>query len=151
MGIKQLFQSVRRQPPAASSPLTREALLASDLWVDQPGAQERIDGWRRKGEIDGEQAEKLRSFVERGYLIFDAGLPPRLYDELAADVDRMWTDKPADLAYSPEGPLRSFAHADRARDRRPSYRIADLYSHSAAALEVYLWQPIFSHAEQIFR
>lgn len=147
--MKSLFQRVRRQPPAASSPLTREGTLASDLWVDQPGAEERIDGWRRRGEIDGEQAEKLRSFVERGYLTFDAGLPPRLYDELAADVDRMWTERPADLAYSPEGPLRSMAHADSARDRRPSYRIADLYSHSPAARELYLWPAIFSYVERL--
>ena len=148
--MRKLFQRANRQPPAAASPLTRDALLASDLWVDQPGAPERIDGWRRRGELDGEQARNLHSFVEGGYLTFDAGLPPRLFDELAADVDRIWTDKPADLAYSPEGPLRSFAYADRARDRRPSYRIADLYSHSTAALEIYLWQPIFSYVERIF-
>jgi phytanoyl-CoA hydroxylase len=147
--LRSLFQRIRRNPPAPAAPLTAEGVLASDLWVDQPDAARRIDGWQKRGELGREQGEKLRHFVERGYLTFDAGLPPRVFDDLAADVERVWRERPADLAYSPAGPLRSFAYADPARDRRPSYRIADLYSHSAAARELYLWRPIFDYVERI--
>ncbi|MBV8201134.1 MAG: phytanoyl-CoA dioxygenase family protein [Acidobacteria bacterium] len=143
------FDRLRGKPQPPASPLTAEGLLASDLWVDQPDAARRIDGWQQKGEIGGEQAGKLRHFVERGYLTFDAGLPPRVFAELAADLERVWRDRPADLTYSPHGPLRSFAYADPARDRRPSYRIADLHAHSAAAREIYLWPPIFDYVERI--
>ncbi len=147
-----LFQRRRKSPaPTAptSAPLDASGRLASDLWVDQPDAPRRIESWQRKGEIGAEQAEKLRRFVEGGHLTFDAGLPARLFEELEADVERVWRERPADLAYSPAGPLRSFAQADAARDRRPSYRIADLYSHSAAARSLYLWRPIFAYVERI--
>lgn len=147
--MKGLFQRMRGKPPAVASPLTAEGLLASDLWVDQPDAPRRIDGWRKRGEIGAEQAENLRHFVERGYLTFDAGLAPRVFADLAADLERVWRDRPADLAYSPHGPLRSFAYADAARDRRPSYRIADLHAHSAAAREIYLSRAIFDYVERI--
>src|SRR5262249_5881225 len=147
--MKSFFQRVRKPAPADAAPLTRDGLLASDLWVDQPDAPKRIDGWQKRGEVDDGEAAALRSFVERGYLVFDAGLPAAIFDELAADVDRAWRDKPADLAYSPGGLLRSFAYADSARDRRPSYRIADLYSHSAAALQIYLWPAIFRYVERL--
>jgi phytanoyl-CoA hydroxylase len=145
--IKSFFGKARK--PAADTPLTHDGLLASDLWVDQPDAGKRIDGWLKRGEIDQQTATALGAFVERGYMVFDAGLPERVFDELAADVDRAWSEKPPDLAYSPGGLLRSFAYADAARDRRPSYRIADLYSHSAAALSIYLWPSIFAYVERL--
>ncbi len=147
--MKSLFQKLARKPQAPAAPLTATGLLASDLWVDQADAARRIDQWLKKGEIGAEQAANLRQFVERGYMVFDAGLPPRVFDELAADLERVWRERPADLTYSPHGPLRSFAHADAARDRRPSYRIADLHAHSAAAREIYLWRPIFEYVERI--
>jgi phytanoyl-CoA hydroxylase len=150
--MSSFFQRLRGKPAAPTSPtspLTADGFLASDLWVDQPDAARRIDGWRKKGEVGAEQAEKLRSFVDRGYLTFDAGLPPRVFAEVAADLERVWRDRPADLTYSPHGPLRSFAYADPARDRRPSYRIADLHAHSQAALAIYLWRPIFDYVERI--
>ncbi|HVT19444.1 MAG TPA: phytanoyl-CoA dioxygenase family protein [Thermoanaerobaculia bacterium] len=145
-----LQKILRRQPQAAaSSPLTPAGLLASDLWVDQPDAQRRIESRLKRGEIGAEQAEKLRHFVERGYLTFASALPERVYGELAEDIERVWREKPADLAYASQGRLRSFAEAESGRDRRPSYRIADLYSHSAAAREIYLWRPIFDYVELI--
>jgi ectoine hydroxylase-related dioxygenase (phytanoyl-CoA dioxygenase family) len=45
--------------------------------------------------------------------------------------------------------MRSLSEADEARDRRPSYRIADLHSHCEAALDVYLHRPIFGYVERI--
>jgi phytanoyl-CoA hydroxylase len=123
--------------------------LPSDLWIDQPDAPERIAAWRRRGEIDAGRAAALASFAAEGYLTFDAGLSPARLAELAADVDRAWREKPSDLAWTREGPMRSFAYADEARDRRPSYRIADFHSHSEAALAIYLWRPIFDYVERI--
>jgi ectoine hydroxylase-related dioxygenase (phytanoyl-CoA dioxygenase family) len=147
--VLSFFQRKRQPPGQAAAPLDAGGQLASDLWVDQPDATRRLDAWQKKGEITSAQAEKLRRFVDSGYLTFDAGLPSRLIEELEADVERVWRERPGDLAYSPAGPLRSFAEADSARDRRPSYRIADLYSHSAAARSLYLWRPIFDYVERI--
>jgi len=135
--------------PAPAGPLTAEGLLASDLWVDRPDAEGRLAAWEGKGEVAPAAAAALRRFVAEGYLTFDAGLPPALFDEIQADVDRAWRERPADLAWTREGPLRSFADADPARDRGPSYRIADLHSHSRSARALYLWKPIFEYVERI--
>jgi phytanoyl-CoA hydroxylase len=134
---------------APAGPLTSAGLLASDLWVDRPDGLDRLAVWERQGEVDAAQAAALRRFVTDGYTTFDAGLPDSLFAELQADVDRAWREKPADLAWTREGPLRSFADADEGRDRGPSYRIADLHSHSPAARALFLWRPIFDYVERI--
>jgi len=139
----------KRRAAEAAGPLTADGLLASDLWVDRPDALERLAAWQRKDEVGAAEAADLRRFVADGYLTFDADIPAPLFDDLQADVDRVWREKPADLAWTREGPLRSFAAADPARDRGPSYRIADLHSHSPAARALYLWKPIFAYVERI--
>lgn len=146
MRLTDLFKK-RPAPPAR--PLTDEGLLASDLWIDQPDAHERIQTLSKRGEITGEQGEQLARIVEQGYLSFYLGLPDRVFDEIQEAVDRIWKEKPPDLAWASQGPLRSFAEADEVRDRRPSYRIADLHSHCAAALDLYLDPTIFRYIELI--
>lgn len=144
--LKGLF---KKGPSPDGPPLTSEGLLASDLWVDQPDARERLQRMVKKGEVAPEPGERLAQFLERGYMTFSLGLPDRVYEEIQASVDRVWKEKPPDLAWANQGPLRSFADADEARDRRHSYRIADLYSHSEAALDLYLDRTVFGHIERI--
>jgi len=135
---------------APAGPLTGEGHLASDLWVDQPGAAARIADRARRGELSAAQAEGLLHFVERGYVVFRGGMSEAAIAGTLADVDRVWSERPADLAYAHSGALRSFAYADQERERRPSYRIADLHSHSAAALELYLDPSIFAWVRLLF-
>jgi ectoine hydroxylase-related dioxygenase (phytanoyl-CoA dioxygenase family) len=148
--VKNILQGLwKRGGTAPSGPLGEDGRLASDLWVDQPGAAERIAAWRRKGEIGEGEAAALAHFVDDGYLTFDGGFPAALFDDFAADVDRAWRERPPDLAWAREGLLRSFAYADEGRDRRASYRIADFHSHSRAARALFLWRPIFDYVERI--
>lgn len=127
--------------------MTGQGVLASDLWIDQPGAHERIERLRKKGEITPGEAERLVRMVDQGYLSFSLELPDRIFEEIEETVDRIWRDKPFDLAWASKGPLRSFVEADEARDRKPSYRIADLHSHCPAALDLYLDPTVFRHIE----
>jgi phytanoyl-CoA hydroxylase len=135
--------------PGRSGPLTAEGLLASDLWVDQPDAHRRIDGRLRKGEITADQAERLRCFVDRGYMTFPSGLPDSVITGIQEQVDRAWREKPWDLAYARVGPMRPLATADEAQERKASYRIADLHSWCEPALAAYLHRPVFEHVELI--
>lgn len=146
MRLTELFKK-RPAPPAG--PLTDTGLLASDLWVDQPDAHERIEALARKGEIGAEMAGNLRHFVDRGYLRFSSGLSAGVCDRIQEDVERAWKEKPVDLAWARLGAMRSFALADEAVERKPSYRIADFHSHSEAALEVYLSRAIFDYVERL--
>lgn len=138
-----------KRSAAPAGPLTADGRLASDLWVDQPDALDKIQSRRKKGEISAGHAAGLAHFVERGYLSFPAALPDRVLDGIQEDVERVWREKPTDLAFARTGAMRSFALADEAEDRRPSYRIADLHSHSQPALELYLHRPIFDYVDLI--
>lgn len=146
MRLTDLF---KKRPAPPSGPMTDQGLLASDLWIDQPDAHERIQGFRKRGEITAEEAGRLAHIVDQGYLSFPLGLPDRIYDEIQEAVDRVWKEKPPDLAWASQGPLRSFAEADEARDRKPSYRIADFHSHCEAALDLYLSPEVFRYVELI--
>lgn len=146
MRLTDLF---KKRPAPPNGPLTAAGALASDLWIDQPDAHERIDALERKGEIGGEMAGNLRHFVDRGYLKFASGLPAEVCDRLQEDVERVWREKPADLAWARLGAMRSFRLADEAVERKPSYRIADFHSHTEAALKVYLNRAVFDYVERL--
>ncbi len=138
----------KREDPAI--PLSRQGVLKSDLWLDQPDALAQIAARERKGEIGREQAEKLRHFVERGYLTFEIDLSESAARALEADVDHLWRDKPWDVAFAYQSGLKLFPLADPARDRRPSVRIADLHSVSATAAGLYLDREIHAWVDLIF-
>lgn len=129
--------------------LDERKVMSSQLWLDQPDAPARIDERLGQGEISSEQAEKLHHFVEQGFLSFHLQDEPD-YEALEAEVDQLWQRKPADLAYAYQGPLKSMADSDESRDRRPSYRIADLHSHSSQALNLYLHPEVFSWLDLVF-
>jgi hypothetical protein len=142
--VRNLF---KKQPAPAGS-LTPEGLLASDLWVDQPDALRRVEKLGKQGKIDAQQAALLARFVAEGYLTFSLDLSARVYADLLADVDRLWRERPSDVAFARVGPLIPFSQA-APDERQPSYRLCDLHSHSEAALALYLNRSIFTLVELI--
>ncbi|MEP7010411.1 MAG: phytanoyl-CoA dioxygenase family protein [Acidobacteriota bacterium] len=146
--MKSLFRRwLGGSDPEPAGPLSPDGQLASDLWVDRPDALTRLEGMHASGTVADDEAAQLEQFIRRGYLTFSLGDLTAPAAAIGQDVDRAWRERPADLAYAWSGPLRSFAEADLGRDRRPSYRIADLHSHSAAALDLYLHPAIFRRVE----
>lgn len=124
--------------------------VPSNLWLDQDDAHQRLEERRRRGEIRDDVAESLAFFIDNGYLVFKLDLPTELIDQVHASAEAFWRDKPADLAYAYDGPARRMSFADEARDRQSRYRIHDIHSHSAAALELYLNRQIFDYVNLIF-
>ena len=57
---------------------------------------------------------------------------------MESDVDRLWREKPADVAYAYDGPARSMRYAEESRDRRTRYRIHDAHSHAESFRDLYL-------------
>src|SRR6185295_2673856 len=72
-----LARLFKKSPAITSSPLTPQGLLASDLWIDRPDAHQKIQARLKSREISPEQAERLRHFVDRGYMTFPSALPER--------------------------------------------------------------------------
>ena len=75
--------------------------LQSDLWLDQDDAHDRIAGHveaKRLAEADG---DLLHGFVDHGYLRISLHLDDRFFREFDADIDRIWQERPANLAIRP--------------------------------------------------
>lgn len=130
--------------------LDHEKRLVSDLWVDQPDALDGVDRRLSAGTITEAEADQLRRFVDEGYLITNCELDASFTDALADDVDRIWRERPVDLAASAKSDaLCSLRDIDQ-EARQVGYRIADLHSHSQAALRLYLHPRLFRFVELIF-
>lgn len=130
--------------------LDRRKILKSDLWLDQADARERIEAGRKQGELTEDEAEKLLQFAEQGFLTFHLQGCDKLFDQALQDVNRLWKERPIDLAYAYTGEVTSMADADEGRERRPLCRILDLHSHSRAIGELYLHPQIFAWTDRVF-
>jgi ectoine hydroxylase-related dioxygenase (phytanoyl-CoA dioxygenase family) len=82
-------------------------------------------------------------------MVFPLDAPAAVYEQLQADVDRVWAERPDTLAYAHTNPLAPLSVADEASERAPSCRLADLHSHSDAALALYLDRTVFRHVERV--
>jgi hypothetical protein len=125
--------------------------LQSDLWLDQPDAHERIDERLARGRMSPDEAALLHTFVDSGYMAFSIDLDASFCDALEADVSRLWSERPADLAVSPpngQGPT-SFRDYD-GPVKAVGYRIPDLHSHSDRALDLYLDPTLFHMVELVY-
>jgi phytanoyl-CoA hydroxylase len=126
--------------------------LQSDLWLDQPDAHERIDERLAGDLITPDEAARLHTFVDSGFLTFSIDLDQGFCEAFDEDVDGFWTQRPADLAVSspsnPQGPT-SFRDWD-GTVKAPGYRIPDMHSHSDRALDIYLHPGLFRMVELIY-
>lgn len=125
----------RRRP---DGPLNSDGQLYSELWLDQGNARRRIRNRLRDGETTPERAEQLRHFTEKGYLILSLDLDEPIYSEIDQAVERLWLERPGDVAYAYHSLLRRFSDAEP-EHRKPSCRIADLHTASKAAAARAAW------------
>jgi ectoine hydroxylase-related dioxygenase (phytanoyl-CoA dioxygenase family) len=124
--------------------------LISDLWLDQPDAHDQIAARVAAGHLTDADAEQLRHFVDQGFCRLSLGLDDAFFRAFDARIDELWAHKPVDLAGAGKsGDRVSFRDLDDA-NRRTGYRIADLHSHSAEALRLYLDDQLFTVVERIF-
>ena len=138
------------QWPVGAAALDAEGRFRSSLWFDLPGAHDRIAAWERERRVDEELAAALRQFVDDGFLTLQLALPEELYPAIDADVDRLWRERPADVAFAYQSRLTPFVYADEAEHRRPGCRIADLHSWSPSALDLYLHPRVFEVVNLLF-
>jgi hypothetical protein len=113
-------------------------VLDSGLWIDREDAVARIAARHATGELADADAAALTHFADQGYVVLRPAAAVALADELVAGIDRLWRERPHDLAYAYDGPARRFSRADPARERRPRSRIHDPHSHLDAARALYL-------------
>jgi len=124
--------------------------VPSRLWVDGPDAHAEIDA-RLSGErITPDEAGKLHSFVDDGFTTVSLGLDKTYCDAVDEEIDAIWALRPSDLAVSTSnGRPTAFRDYD-GPERERNYRIPDLHSYSAHALDLYLHPTLFRMIELIF-
>lgn len=132
-----------------SGGLRADGLLETDLWIDRPDAVALVAGMESRGELVGREGEALRKLITDGYFVFRPEIPDELFASLDADAERVWREQPPYLAYAYQSRLRRFSGRD-ADNRRPSCRVADLHSDSAAALALYLQPQIHRYVGLCF-
>ena len=136
-------------PPARRDALRPDGLLASDLWLDQPDALERIGRRVASGELTAEEGRNLEQLVRDGYLVFRPAIPEATLEEVLADVERIWKEQPPFLAWAYHSRLTRFAGRDHDK-RKPSCRLADIHDFSPAAMALYLQAEIHRYISLIF-
>lgn len=136
-------------PSVPDGPLRASGLLNSDLWFDRDDAPRTIDALLASGEIDEGGAENLRHFVDKGYMVISLDLADEVFEALDADIERLWTEKPPNVAYAYQSLLTRFSEA-RPEHRAPSCRVADLHTWSPTALDLFLDRQVFDIIERLF-
>jgi phytanoyl-CoA dioxygenase PhyH len=108
------------------------------IWLDENSAQRAISEKQRTDQITAAEAANLKKFSEDGYFIAPIDLTAGDAATIDRDVDRLWRERPSDVAFAYDSPPRRFSEAVPAADRRPRYRIHELHSASDMALHLYL-------------
>jgi ectoine hydroxylase-related dioxygenase (phytanoyl-CoA dioxygenase family) len=150
--------SKAQSPSEAESPsdaeprlLDAEGRMVSDLWLDQPDTQARLEARYAEGSLSAADAIRLGHFAEHGFLTTHIDLDAAATATLDDEIGRLWQERPANLAVAVPGPdiPTSFEDFD-GPERQVGYRIPDLHGSSQSALGLYLHPEIFRLVDLIF-
>jgi phytanoyl-CoA hydroxylase len=119
------------------------------IWLDERSASRRVAAGRRAGEISDEEAEHLRKFARDGYFIIRLDFSAADADAIDRDVDRLWCERPPNVAFAYDSPPKRFTAAIAAEDRKPRYRIHELHGASEHALRLFLHPLLHRYASLI--
>lgn len=108
------------------------------IWLDDPSARDDIAEKLRRGAITEQEAEHLRKFAADGYFITKIDLSAADAAEIDRDVDRLWREKPRNVAVAYDSPPMRFSDSDERTQRKPRYRIHELHAASPVALRLVL-------------
>lgn len=137
------------ESPTPSVRLDHQGHLLSDLWLDENDARRQVEQRVESGKLEDGQGQKLIQFAREGYFLDSIALESSLRQQIIKDIDRLWREKPVDLAYSFVREPCSMADSHQRRERRPTYRIYNLHSHSEALRDLYLHRGLHGWAEML--
>jgi hypothetical protein len=105
------------------------------LWPDQANAADLLQAKLEIGQITVRQAEKLRCWIENGYVLLENAIPASRVDKAVLDLDRAYAGGFADLKF--ECPAVSPGHILWQPEVNP---------HPAAALDIHHFSPTIRNA-----
>ena len=139
-----------------SSLLDASGVLLSDLWIDQPDALDVLASRAAgRGMTSREQSEAER-LISRGYAVLDLNISSDVTDQIDRDVDRLWTERPRDVAWGGAiGDLfGDFAMSDIpatiTRTEPKNYRFCCAHSHSEAMRSLFFHEDLHRFVSFLF-
>jgi len=102
------------------------------LWFDRTDAAALIDQRLARGVVTAGEAELLRDFCAKGYLVLEGVVAPQIADQVQVDVDRLWAKQDPRLMLELGDGRRAPLTDGR---REAGHGLLDVYAHSEAALE----------------
>ena len=127
----------------------REPERPGHIWLDARDAHRAIDRRLRNDEVTAAEAANLRKFADDGYVILLIDFSAEDEAEFNRQIDRLWSEKPANIAFAYDSPPLRFSVADEAQQRRPRYRIHDLHTRFELAQRLYLHPLLHRYAALI--
>lgn len=116
--------SLRRRRPGFHSPL-------GGLWTDRLDAADRLERRLRAGELTDPQAQRLRDWIEHGFVVLPGAVPAELADGIRRRVEAAWESLDPGLSMERDGAVTPLDPALRSKH----YKLLDLYVRSREALE----------------
>ncbi|HEY3054868.1 MAG TPA: phytanoyl-CoA dioxygenase family protein [Thermoanaerobaculia bacterium] len=114
--------------------------------------RQRSDGARSSEALQHlvtSEAENLRKFAEDGYVVISLEVSANDAAQFNDDVNRLWREKPRNIAYAYDSPPRRMSASVENEHRRPRYRIHDMHSASETARRLYLDRMLLRYAALI--
>jgi len=108
------------------------------LWIDRPDALQILDQKKKSGIVTSEYQEKLKFFIENGYVIFESAVSHAQIDRYLTEFDRTLSSESGMLASIPTyGPMdKSMIPAHEATRGAPLTKYLDTYWMIPAALPI---------------
>lgn len=101
------------------------------LWTDLSNAPDLLDGKFELGLINEYEAQKLKFFIENGYVILEKAISEELVDQLNNDIDRIWNEELKGFFLERIGPVK-------AEQKNKRNKLLDIYANLEAARAVNL-------------
>ncbi len=119
------------------------------LWLDERSARREIDRRAHAGQLADEEVENLVKFARDGYFITSVELSEEGARAIDGDVDRLWSERPPNVAFAYDSPPLRFSSASAAEQRKPRYRIHELHAASEEALRLFLHPRLHRYASLV--
>jgi ectoine hydroxylase-related dioxygenase (phytanoyl-CoA dioxygenase family) len=118
------------------------------LWTDRRDAGDLIGRRAEAGAITETDAERLRHWVDHGYVVLPGGVEPEVCDRVRAELDRAFADGDERLLMTSPAlqglePLRAGVDPERAR-------VVDAYVHHESAAAALFSKPIVRFLRTVF-
>lgn len=120
------------------------------LWTDLSNARSVIDGKASLGWLSPAEAERLRRWVEDGFVVLPQAVPHELIDRLDADVERIWNGSSSErcfVEYHAEGAVLHRAGREFKEKRA---KLLDLHGHLESARHVIFSTAILRFVSLLF-